>query len=231
MPVHQPTPQETPDTATAPILYAPGITRRSIILGFTLSVVHTCWMVYQELALLNIGEPTILTIVPTVIGIVFMLLAVLATAVGWRDVGSVHDLNQFPYFGSLAEGAWLGMFAVVMWNSRALLRQRENMLRYREKIPGEETEAISYRTALFGAGGGFLLLVLIGVLAGMRPSVALLAFSLYFIAIIVMARMYAQVALPLFCMAFFSFSAWTTTFTGTRASGDRESHADYLLLV
>jgi hypothetical protein len=458
MPAPQPTPQETPDTAPAPIPYAPGITRRSIILGFTLSVVHTCWMVYQELALLNIGEPTILTIVPTVIGIVFTLLAVnsllkkirpqwvftppelmvvftmttfgvliaaskflhylfpiimlpyhqaaqsgdtsrlaslprffapqdasvvrpfflgtqdfwaffrpeifqawllplafwglfifllmwtmlclsslfrrqwvdreripfpilelpimlakandagslfsnrflltgfsltsavislnylsslyptiprvgmamqdigsgffvsppwstinplmtvwwpfaiglcymipldvafscwfffllirllavLATAAGWRDVGSVHDLNQFPYFGNLAEGAWLGMFAVVMWNSRALLRQIWNMLRCREKIPGEETEAISYRTALFGAGGGFLLLALIGVLAGMRPSVALLAFSLYFIAIIVMARMYAQVALPLFCMAFFSFSAWTTTFTGTR---------------
>ena len=143
------------------------------------------------------------------------LLIVIAAALGWRDAGLAHDLNQFPYFGNLAEGAWLGMFAVVVWNARGFARQLWGAIRRREKIPGDETEAIPYRVALCGAAAGFALLVGIGLAAGMRLHVALLAFTLYFIAIVVMTRMYAQVALPLFCMAFFSFTSWTTTFTGT----------------
>lgn len=143
------------------------------------------------------------------------LLVVLATAMGWRDPGSAQNTAQFPYFGNLAEGAWLGMFAVMAWNSRALPRQLWNAFRGRGKIPGEETEAIPYRMALLGAILGFAALVGIGIAAGMRPQVALLAFALYFIAIVVMTRMYAQVSLPMFCMAFFSFTSWTTTFTGT----------------
>jgi hypothetical protein len=142
-------------------------------------------------------------------------LVVLATSMGWRDAGSAQNINQFPYFGNLAEGAWLGMFAVVAWNARALPGQLWNAFRGRGAIPGEETEAISYRTALVGVAAGFFGLVGIGIAAGMRPQVALLAFALYFIAIVVMTRMYAQVSLPLFCMAFFSFTSWTTSFTGT----------------
>ncbi len=143
------------------------------------------------------------------------LLVVGATALGWRDPGSAYDLNQFPYFGNAAEGAWLGMFAVVMWNARGFFRRLFGAIRRGEKIPGDDTEAISYRAALCGAVVGFALLVAIGTAMGMRLQVALLAFVLYFIAIVVMTRMYAQVSLPLFCMAFFSFTSWTTTFTGT----------------
>src|SRR5947209_4495655 len=36
-----------------------GITWRSIVLGLALSVVHACWVVYEELALLHVGSPTL----------------------------------------------------------------------------------------------------------------------------------------------------------------------------
>lgn len=143
------------------------------------------------------------------------LLVVGVTAMGWRDAGSAQDLNQFPYFGNAAEGAWLGMFAVVMWNARGFFGRLFGAIRRREPIPGDDTEAIPYRAALCGAVAGFALLVGLGMAMGMRLHVALLAFTLYFIAIVVMTRMYAQVSLPLFCMAYFSFTSWTTSFTGT----------------
>jgi hypothetical protein len=143
------------------------------------------------------------------------LLVVAVTALGWRDAGSAQDTNQFPYFGNAAEGAWLGMFAVVLWNARGFLGRLWGAVRRGEKIPGDDTEAIPYRVALGGAVVGFALLVAGGMAMGMRLHVALIAFTLYFIAIIVMTRMYAQVSLPLFCMAFFSFTSWTTSFTGT----------------
>src|SRR5690348_14403467 len=52
----------------------PGITRRSIVLGLTFTVVHTCWVIYEELALLHIGAPTLFTLVQTVIGLLFVLM-------------------------------------------------------------------------------------------------------------------------------------------------------------
>lgn len=157
--------------------------------------------------------------------VLIRVLVVVATALGWRDEGSAHILTQFPYFGNLAEGAWLGMFVIVLWNARGFLRQHGRAIRHGEKIPGDDTEAIPYRVALVGAAGGFALLVILGLAAGMRLHVALLAFSLYFIAIVVMTRMYAQIALPLFCMAFFSFTSWTTNFVGTAGLNRAEANA------
>jgi hypothetical protein len=143
------------------------------------------------------------------------LLVVGLTALGWREQGSAHNLNQFPYFANAAEGAWLGMFLVVLWNARGFLGRLYRAIWRGEKMPEEDTEAISYRAAFWGAAVGFMLLVACGMLMGMRLHVAVLAFTLYFVAIVVMTRMYAQVSLPVFCMAFFSFTSWTTSFTGT----------------
>jgi hypothetical protein len=107
------------------------------------------------------------------------------------------------------------MFLVVLWNARGFLGRLYRAIWRGEKMPEEDTEAISYRAAFWGAAVGFMLLVACGMLMGMRLHVAVLAFTLYFVAIVVMTRMYAQVSLPVFCMAFFSFTSWTTSFTGT----------------
>ncbi|MHB1459102.1 MAG: DUF6785 family protein [Armatimonadota bacterium] len=149
-------------------------------------------------------------------------LIVVAAATGLRDAYPGLALNQFPYFGNISEGAWLGMFLVVMWSARGFLKQVWLTVRSSEKIPGEATEAIPYKTAFYGATGGFLALVVIGVFCGMRLHVALIAFTLYFLAVIVITRMYAQIAMPLFCLAFFSFTSWTTNFTGIGGITGRE---------
>lgn len=143
------------------------------------------------------------------------LAAVAATAFGLRDAGSVQDLNQFPFFGDAAQGAFLGMFLVILWNARSFLRGLARSIAQRRPIAGDESEAIAYRPALLGALAGYAALVALGVAAGLRLPLALPAFALYFIAIVVMTRMYAQIAMPLFCMAFFSFTEWTNSFVGT----------------
>ncbi len=51
------------------------ITRRAVALGTALTVVHTVWLVYEEITLAHIGTPSIFTIVKTVIGILFVLMA------------------------------------------------------------------------------------------------------------------------------------------------------------
>jgi hypothetical protein len=143
------------------------------------------------------------------------LLTVWLTAMGWRDAGSVQDVNQFPYLGNAAEGAWLGMFAVVAWNGRRFIGEAIHAMRRHRPVPGDDEEAMPFRWALLGALAGYGLLVACGVALGLRPAVSLLTFALYFVAIIVMTRMWAQIAMPLFCMAFFSFTSWTTSFIGT----------------
>lgn len=154
--------------------------------------------------------------------ILMRVLIVVAAATGLRDSSPGLATNQFPYFGNISEGAWLGMFLVVMWSARGFLKQVWLTVRSNKKIPGDDTEAISYKTAFYGATFGFLALVVIGVICGMRLHVALLAFSLYFLAVIVITRMYAQIAMPLFCLAFFSFTSWTTNFTGINGITGRE---------
>lgn len=143
------------------------------------------------------------------------LMAVGATAFGWRDPGSVHDLAQFPYFGNLTEGGWIGMFLVILWNARVFLRRVFQSLLTRRPIPGDEQEAMPYRVAVIGALAGYIALVWLGTGIGLRFSVALTTFALYFIGIIVMTRIYAQIAMPVFCMAFYSFTEWTINFFGT----------------
>lgn len=142
------------------------------------------------------------------------LLTVLVTAMGWRDAGSVQDSGQFPYMTNAVEGGWIGMFLVILWSARPFLRELFRAIRQGERIPGDESEALPYRHALVGAAVGYMSLVAASVALGMRLRVAVTAFALFFIAVVVMTRIYAQIAMPLFCMAFYSFTDWTTHFFG-----------------
>ncbi len=149
-------------------------------------------------------------------------LTLVSAILAWRTADSVMDSSQFPYIERLAEGAWLGMFVLVIWNARGFLSELARALRTGPPLPGEDTEVMSYRTALWGALAGLVLLVVLSVLAGMRWQVALLTFGLYLLAILVMTRMYAQIAMPLFCMAFFSVTNWTTGLASVNALTRRE---------
>ena len=138
------------------------------------------------------------------------LLTVGATAVGWRDVTTAQDPGQFPWFENAAEGAWIGMFAILAAGALRFWRQQPGRTDFDRR-----TEAIPHRWAVLGAALGYVLLVGMAIAAGMRPATAILAFSLFFLAVVVMTRMVAQVALPLFVMAWFSFTGWTARLVGT----------------
>jgi len=142
--------------------------------------------------------------------ILLRLLAVAATAVGWRTVATAQDPAQFPWFENASEGAWIGMFVVLAWSARRFWKQSPA-----DREIEQRAEAIPHRWAVVGAVLGYVLLVALGIGIGMRPAVAILAFALFFLAVVVMTRMVAQVALPLFVMAWFSFTGWTARLVGT----------------
>lgn len=145
------------------------------------------------------------------------LSAAFGTAMGWREPNAGFAATQFPYYQNLTSGAWIGMFVVVMWSARGHLAQVWRVAIGRERMPDDGKEPMSYRTSVIGAALGFALLVLIAVVSGLRPHIALLFFTVYFLAIVVMTRIYAQIAVPLFELAFLNTTNLMTGFTGTGA--------------
>lgn len=147
--------------------------------------------------------------------VVIRLAACFGTAQGWRDPGAGFAAGQFPWYRELTYGAWIAVFVVVMCGARTHLAQVWRAAMSREKAPGDDREPMSYRTALFGAIGGFALLVGIAVCMGLKWYYALLFFSIYFLAIVVMTRIYSQIAAPLFELWFFNATPLMTSLTGT----------------
>jgi len=145
------------------------------------------------------------------------LAAAFGTAMGWRTPDAGFSPNQFPWFQDLTSGAWMTLFFVVMWGARSHLAHAWRMAMGKVDVPDDAREPMSYRLAFFGAIIGFALLMAIAIVAGMQPYLALLFFTIYFLAIVVMTRIYAQIAVPIFELAFFSPSPAITSMVGTNA--------------
>lgn len=145
------------------------------------------------------------------------LAAAFGTAQGWREPNAGFAPDQFPYFQNLAYGAWIGLFVVVMWSARGHLARVVRVALGREKPADDSREPLPYRVAFFGALAGFSALLTITTRCGMRPHIALGFLAIYFLATVVMTRIYAQVAVPLFELAFLSTGPLMTSFTGTSA--------------
>lgn len=155
---------------------------------------------------------------------VFIRLAMaFATAQGWRDPWAGLWSDQFPWFRDITSGAWIGMFATVMYSARTHLARVWRAAMVNEKMSGEANEPMSYRTAVFGALIGFVLLVTATVVAGVRPHLAVLFFTLYFLAIVVMTRIYAQISVPIFELAYLNTTVLMTGLTGTAALTPRDA--------
>ncbi|MHB0997598.1 MAG: DUF6785 family protein [Armatimonadota bacterium] len=150
------------------------------------------------------------------------LASAFATSQGWRDPNAGFSPTQFPFIYHLAQGAWLGMFVVVMRNSKDHLRQVFKSAFSKEKIPGEEKEPLSYRAAVIGALLGFAILVAAMTISGMRLQVALFIFTIYFLAIIVIIRIYSQIAVPVFELSFYRSIDLATNFSGSKALTPQE---------
>lgn len=146
-----------------------------------------------------------------------------ATAQGWRDPWAGLWADQFPWFRNITTGAWIGMFVTVMWSARSHLARVWRAAMTNEKIPGDENEPMPYRFAVFGALVGFLALVSVTALAGVRLHLAILFFTIYFLAIVVMTRIYAQIAVPIFELAHLNTTTAMTGMIGTAALSPRDA--------
>lgn len=149
--------------------------------------------------------------------ILLRLTMAVGTAMGWRDPNAGFSPDQFPYIYNLAQGAWVGIFGVVMWSARGHLKQIFNVALGREKLENEDREPMPYRFAAFGALLGFTLLVAMTAASGLRLHLALIFFTVYMLALVVMTRIYAQIAVPIFELYFFSSISLATNLTGAAA--------------
>lgn len=140
---------------------------------------------------------------------------VLAVAWGWRDPGASVGQMRFPFVREQASGAWIALFFLTIWMGRQAYRQvvRRALGWARETEAGE---AATYRWALAGIvlGGAFLLAF--SVAAGMTLWVAVLYFCIYWVLIVTMTRIRAQLGPPMLELFFVNPEQILVAFTGTR---------------
>jgi hypothetical protein len=117
---------------------------------------------------------------------------VVANATGW-DV-----TPQFPYIPEQVFGAIVAIGASLLWSSRSYLREVWRAASAGSPAARRDgpTEALSYRGALLGAAGGTAFLLAFSVLAGMSLGWAMLFFAIYFLVVLVITRIRAELGPP-----------------------------------
>ncbi|MHB1458333.1 MAG: DUF6785 family protein [Armatimonadota bacterium] len=149
--------------------------------------------------------------------VLIRLSMLFATSQGWREPNAGFRADQFPFFQDIAPGAWIGMFIIVMWSARSHLKRIVTALFDKSVNLGDEKEPMAYRKAVLGFVIGFVILAVLLIGSGLRPHFAILFLGIYLMAITVMTRIYAQIAVPIFELYFFNSVLLTTNLTGSNA--------------
>ena len=147
--------------------------------------------------------------------VIIRLSMLFATSQGWREPNAGFRSDQFPYFQDIAPGAWIGMFILVMWSARSHLRRIITSLFDRSVNLDDEKEPMAYRKAVLGFVIGFVILAVLLIGSGLRPHFAILFLMIYLMAVTVMTRIYAQIAVPIFELYFFNSVLLTTNLSGS----------------
>ena len=94
---------------------------------------------------------------------------VTAVAMGYHDPGASQAMARIPYIGEQSAGAFIGVAIFALWGMRNQLKEAiRNAFSRRGGLQNDDAnEPMSYRMALFGGAGGFLLLVGFGMAIGM----------------------------------------------------------------
>jgi hypothetical protein len=108
-----------------------------------------------------------------------------------------REAQQFPYMLEQGTGATFGLVAVILWAARGHLRAIWRSLRGTGSVDDRD-EAMSYRTAAYGLVAGALLLLGFAVSAGMRPLTACAYLLIFFVIVLAVARVRAELGLPTF---------------------------------
>jgi len=161
-----------------------------------------------------------------VFGMLWSAEYVVSGQLGW----CINKWSGFPYGEQQTAGGFLALALVAIWLDRRFLA---GVVRHAfgvgERIPDEEQEGLTYRTAVLGLVGGLGFLWWLLDRAGM-PYWAVAAFlANYFLMCVVICRVRAQLGAPSHQL-YGAMPNWVLpTLIGSRALGPRTMGAFYLL--
>ncbi len=123
---------------------------------------------------------------------------VAATALGYHDPGASLAASRMPYVGEQSAGAFIGVALFAFWGMRQHLKEilRRAFFPSKARHIEDANEPMPYRLAVFGALGGFVLLVGFGVTIGMSWYVPIVFYLLYYLYVITFTRIRAEAGLP-----------------------------------
>ncbi len=111
---------------------------------------------------------------------------------GWL----ISPWSGFPYGDQQVTGAYLALMASILWLDRRYLAQAaRTAIGLRSKL-NDTAEAFSYRTAVFGAVGGLAFLWWLLARSGMGSAIAVSFLALFFVMVMVIVRLRAQLGPP-----------------------------------
>jgi hypothetical protein len=135
-------------------------------------------------------------------------------SMGWRDLG--WDAAGFPFTRSVAAGAWIGLFFVLVWSEREHLgRSLRRAFAFRRSPNDDSGEPGSYAWAGRLLILGTALMVAWSVHFGMRIEAALVFYAFFWMLNVTMTRIYAQVGPPILELYFMDPQKTLTTVFGT----------------
>jgi hypothetical protein len=160
---------------------------------------------------------------------------VLMSALGLMGPGAAA---KFPYVDEQMFGGYMAICVFTLWTARGQLRRifaeawrmrderlmkdkklgmRDESVYPSSRIPHpSSTEAMRFRTAVLGAGGGFAFLVAFAYLAGLPVWLGVAFFLIYFAIAISVTRMRAELGPPTHDLHFIGPDQSLSTIIGTR---------------
>jgi hypothetical protein len=151
---------------------------------------------------------------------------VISGHLGW----CVNKWSGFPYGEQQTAGGFLAVGLVVLWLDRRFLAAvLRRALGLRRPFPDEREEGLSYRTAVFGLAAGMGALWWLLLRAGVRDWTAPMVWVLYFLMVVVICRLRAQLGPPSHQL-YGAMPSWVlSTVAGSRVLGPRTMGVFYLL--
>jgi hypothetical protein len=151
---------------------------------------------------------------------------VISGQLGW----CVNKWSGFPYGEQQTAGGFIAVALVVLWLDRRFLGQVvKRAVGLRKPFPDEESEGLGYRTAFFGLVAGLGVLCWLLLRARVTGWVVPVVWVQYFLMILVISRLRAQLGPPSHQL-YGAMPSWVlTTAAGSRVLGPRTMGMFYLL--
>jgi hypothetical protein len=145
---------------------------------------------------------------------------------GW----CINKWSGFPYGDQQTAGGFIAIAAVTIWLDRKYLaRVVRSALNLEARLSGEQDEALSYRAAAMGMLSGLLFLWWLLHLVGLSTWVTLAILANYFLMVMVICRVRAQLGPPSHQLYGAMPSYVLPTLVGSRALGARTMGLFYIL--